>query len=104
MSDSKCEDTPSACATAGIISASGGGVFFLVGDIGWVRLTEMFEVDVVVPPFDTTLPPTEEPPLKVTVTPPVLVPTPRPTGVARTVSVIGPWVTIPVDGVRVSHG
>src|SRR5579859_8121384 len=74
MSDSNVEDSPSACATAGMISASGGGVFFGVFATGATRLTERFDVPLL-PPSNGFKRLCAEVPPNVTVTEPVLVPT-----------------------------
>src|SRR6185436_15370137 len=105
MSDSKCEFRPSAWATAGMIKASGGGVFFGVFATGATRLTETLELDDVGPPaFVPRRPLTEEPPLKATVTAPVFVPTPRPVVAAVTVIVMPLAGRVPVVGLTVSQG
>ena len=103
-SDWNCELMPAACATAGMISASGGGPLFGVDETGWVRLTETVVVDEPVPsrgeirPFDELL--VE----RLTSTAPVLVPTGNPFGSAVTVRVMPPAGTVPDAGVTVSHG
>src|SRR5262245_26756023 len=94
---------PAAWATAGMISASGGGPLFGVDDTGCVRLTEM----VVVPElpsrgairdFDAPAVP------KMTSTAPVLVPTGRPAGSAMTSRAMPPAGTVPEEGLTFSHG
>src|ERR1700738_4283347 len=98
MSESKCEERPFACATAGMKSASGGGVFLGVLDTGATRLTEMFVVDFVVVSLGTNRRVTAEPPLNTTFTAPVFVPTSRLDATAVTVSVVPDAETTPVAG------
>src|ERR1700686_5078801 len=103
MSDWNFELMPSACATAGMMSASGGGAFFAVGATGCTRLIETVVVDggfvssATRPCWLAAAP-------KGTLTAPLLVPTGRPFGVAVTVSVVPSAGTVPLDGETVSHG
>jgi hypothetical protein len=103
-SDSNFELMPSACATAGMISASGGGVLLGITAIGATLLVATVIVDVGAaacvdgcPAFALFEP-------NVSVMPPRLVPMGRPFGSATTVSVVPPLGTVPCDGVTVSHG
>src|SRR5439155_19833145 len=103
-SDWNCELMPAACATAGMIKASGGGPLFGVEETGATRLTEMVVVDPGVPSrgamrlFDALLTP------KLTSTAPVLVPIGNPFGSAVTSRVMPPAGTTPDDGLTLSHG
>src|SRR5437870_4104332 len=103
-SDWNCELTPAACATAGMISASGGGPLFAVGEMGCTRLTETVVVDdgglssAVMPPCAAPTAP------KCTSTAPVFVPTGSPFASAVTLSAIPPGGTTPDDGLTVSQG
>src|SRR5687767_13709042 len=88
---------PSVFATAGITSASGGGVFFGVGVTGETRLIETGKV---------TLDPAARMPADapvVIVTPPMFVPGGRPAVLTNTVRVCPPAGTVPVVGETVIH-
>src|SRR5438067_10364906 len=102
-SDWNSELMPAACATAGMISASGGGPLFAVDVTGAVRLTETVVVDVGVPSRGATCLPEALAP-NVTSTAPVLVPIGSPFGSAVTLRVMPAAGTMPDDGVTVSHG
>src|ERR1041385_1635169 len=96
--DWKVELMPPACATAGMMRASGGGVFFEPGEIGWTRLTlTVVDVDVEFAPMRLGA-------AKSTEIAAVLVPTGRPLVFAVTVSVSVLPVVVPLDGVTLTHG
>src|SRR5260370_729226 len=84
-----------ACATAGMIRASGRGAEFDVGATGCTTLTLRVVVDDD-EAFDVYLPEALD---VVMVTPPRLVPSGRPAVLACTVSVRPPAGMTPVDGV-----
>src|SRR5205823_4391529 len=97
-SDWKLELMPPAWATAGMISASGGGVFFDPGETGCTRLTfTVVDDDVAFAPVLL-----DEP--KRTEIAAVLVPTGRPSVFAVTVSTSVSEVVTPLAGVTVTHG
>src|SRR5438094_5646809 len=105
MSDWNFELTPSACATAGMMSASGGGPLFAFGATGCTRFTEIVVVDDGLVSSATRLPfalPDADP--NVTLTAPLLVPTGRPSVFAVTFSVVPSAATVPLEGETVSHG
>src|SRR5438105_2692109 len=102
-SDWNFELMPSAWATAGMISASGGGAFFVVGETGCTRLTETVVVaGGVLPSAPMCDEPLDDP--KLTLTAPLLVPTGRPSVFAVTSRVVPPGATVPLEGETVSHG
>src|ERR1051325_8758939 len=94
-SDWKLELMPPAWATAGMIRASGGGVFFEPGETGWTRLT------LTVVALDVACARAEP---KRTEIEAVLVPTGRPAVLAVTVSVRVSEVVVPLDGSIEIHG
>src|SRR5437762_624394 len=102
MSDSKSDDaTPVACATAGTINESGGGVFLPLLETGVTMLTDtgrFTAVTSVFAPVDVGAAP------YVTWIVPVFVPRLRIDGSAVTVSVRPSRGRIPLGGVTVSHG
>src|ERR1700736_5721530 len=103
MSDWNLELMPSACATAGMMSASGGGPLLAVGATGCTRLTETVVDDEGLVSSGLRLEaPDAEP--NVTVTAPLLVPTGSPSVFAVTVSVVPSGGTVPLDGATLSHG
>src|SRR5688572_4378503 len=91
-SDWKWEPMPLAFATAGMTSASGGGVFFGVGVTGVTRLTPNGTVTLVPSAF------TRPDSFRLTVTDPRLVPGGRPAVLAVTVRVMPPSGTTPDAG------
>src|SRR5690349_7460091 len=92
---------PLAWATAGMISASGGGADFGVGETGVTLLTVIVGVRNVVA---CALAPPRAEELSVICTEPRLVPRGRLLVLAVTVSVVPPAATTPDDGVTESHG
>src|ERR1043165_9998952 len=81
-----------------MMSASGGGVFFEPGEIGWTRLTlTVVDVEVEFVPMRLGA-------AKSTEIAAVLVPTGRPDVFAVTVSVSVLLVVVPLDGVTLTHG
>src|SRR5262249_23529278 len=98
-SDWKRALTPATLATAGMISASGGGVFLAADTYGATRLTETCVV-VVFLSSAPSAPPAEL--LRATL--PVVVPGGRPGVCATTLRISPPAGTLPLDGATVSHG
>src|SRR4051794_5565847 len=104
-SDWNFELMPSAWATAGMISASGGGPFLDVGETGCTRLTETVVVAGGLSPRGTMREcdaPVGD--ANVTFTAPLLVPTGSPSVFAVTLRVVPSGATVPLDGETVSHG
>src|ERR1051325_1766193 len=86
---------PPAWATAGMIRASGGGVFFEPGETGWTRFTfTVVALDVACARAEP----------KRTEIEAVLVPTGRAAVLAVTVSVRVSEVVVPLEGSMVIHG
>src|ERR1019366_5175164 len=103
MSDWNFELMPSACATAGMMSASGGGPLLAIGETGCTRLTETVVFDGGVVPSATRLPAPDAAPNAI-LTAPLLVPTGKPSVFAVTFSVVPSAPTVPLDGETVRHG